>query len=198
MKAWSEVVMKKGDANTILVADSYYIDAAGRGYMLEKNVKFICAANPQRFLPVRDLIKKEVKKPTDWALAWREESKEVFVYVWDADEKIGKKCVISNAFAKWSTKPPAKAVPVYDEYGVAFDLVDSFNEGLTGRTFPHKKGGRNRRGELQALNDFYFSSILQNVINAYVDLGGSAADFRTHCRHLADELYQLASTWDDQ
>jgi hypothetical protein len=196
MQDWVGVVQRKGKDATMLVADSYYIDGASRANMLESGVKFLCASSSQRFRDLVSQIKVKVTKPGEWGAMWKENSGELFVHVWDENEAIGKKYVLTNAFTKQTSGGGIHKQPAYDEYSIMFSLCDRFNSKLHDCTFPHKKGGRNRRGEEQTLNDFYFSSILQNVFSAYIDLGGMDTDFKTHCTILADELYQLASTLD--
>ena len=43
-------------ADTILVFDSYYLEDAAREGLAAKNVKFVCAVNPQRFLTLTRVV----------------------------------------------------------------------------------------------------------------------------------------------
>ena len=68
--------------NTVLVFDSYYLDAAGRQGLRAKNIKFIGAVNPQRFPMLTTLVRHGVDRRGQWKGLWNEKRKELIVHVW--------------------------------------------------------------------------------------------------------------------
>ena len=179
------------------MADSYYLDHAGRALLQEKGVNFMCSVSGDRFHSLRDMVSDQVTKPGEWAGLWNDESNEAFFFVWDKNQNVGKKCVLTNAF-RCKAKRTAKAiVPVWDHYKVSFNLCDQFNRDLHDCTWPHRHVGGSRLGDLASVHDFIFSSILQNVQNAWLDKQGFSSEnftFQDICTRLADELYIKASS----
>ncbi len=101
---------------------------------------------------------------------------------------------MSNAFMKYSKKPSKYYIPAFDEYGITFKTCDQFNRALHDTTWPHRHGGGTSQGDLAAIHDFLFSSILQNTINAWSDIHSKSMDFKSFCMELADEIYEYANT----
>ena len=94
----------------------------------------------------------------------------VLIEYYDFDPNIKKKTVLSNAFVNSKKKPPAAAVPVFDEYEAAFAFCDKFNKGLYERCWPHKQGGHLWLGDLVNQHNFAMSCVLQNVFNVYCQI----------------------------
>jgi len=201
LKEWQEIFKDKGDPNTILVADSYYLDSIGRKILQDMGIKYICAVQASRFRKICDLLIPLVSRPGQWHGAWNETTKELFVYHWSPDTKVGKKFVITNAVQHLRKRPSKYMIPAYDVYKILFSLRDKFNRRLHDHCWPHKHGKGTTTGDKLSINDFYFSCILQNVNNAFVDLQGDGVEedtFEQFCIGLADELYEYASTVSDK
>ena len=102
---------------------------------------------------------------------------------------------MSNAFTCEIAKKKARhSIPGYDAYSAAFAACDKFNAGLAGHTFPHRHGGGTSYGEKQAVHDFCFSSLLQNVTAAYTKCTGRDTTYLAACVALADELFEFSAT----
>lgn len=197
VKEWAICVQEKGKKDSMLVCDSYYLDTAGRALLKELGIKFVCSVRGDRFWPLRDLVKFEVKKSGEWAGIWNKSSKELFVHVWDPNPDIGKKYVLSNAFQPHGKNATKLLIPAYDAYKVMFNTCDQFNRALHDCTWPHRHGGGKTPGAVGALHNFYFSAILQNVLTAHFELSSQKSeidDFKEATMKLADQLYLKATT----
>ena len=197
IKDWGQIVKKKGQEKTMLVADSYYLDASGKALLEEMNVKYVCSVQKQRFHKLVQVVQPSVTQPGQWDAMWNDTDKTLFVYFWDMREEVGKKYLLTNAFKKEAGKKLKYSVPGYDEYNHMFSTCDYFNKDLHDCSFPHKKGGKNRKGDLAQLNDFYFTSILMNIRNAWGSFHNDLPDFKSFCESLADQLYDKASNMSD-
>jgi hypothetical protein len=197
VQQWGTIVKNKGSETTILVCDSYYLDTLGRETLNEMDVQFICGVQANRFGTVSSLVKPLVQKPGEFQIAWNDDSEEIFVCHWTPAQSPGgslKKYVMSNAFKKYAKKPSKYYIPAFDEYGIMFKTCDQFNRNLHDATWPHRSGGGTSKGDLGALHDFLFSSILQNTMNAWLDIHSKSMDFKSFCTELADEIYEYANT----
>ena len=196
MAEWGKIIKDKGP-NTIIVADSYYLDNPGRDMLVKNDIQFICAINIDRFAALKAVVAPLVTKPGEMAAIFNEELQEVFVHVWDQDVNVGKKYVLSNAFRMEKKRKPKCSRPVWDEYKVSFGLADHFNRELHDCTWPHRHGGGITFGERTSIHDFWFSCILKNTQNVYFDLYPKfmqTYDFQEFCLELADEIYLLSQT----
>lgn len=194
---WATVVQDKGQPETVLVADSYYLDKTGRALLTDMEIPFICSIKEDRFSQLADMVKNKVEKPGEWAAVWNDDQEELFVYTWDTNKEVGKKFTLTNAFSKKAKRSRKGTIPAYDHYKVMFSTCDHFNRGLGDCTWPHRHGGGNAEGDLSCLSDFYFSSILQNVKTAWSVYHTEPSDFKTLCTQLADELYAHACSLKD-
>lgn len=192
MKEWGSIIKKKGHQHTILVADCYYLDGAGRQALKEMQVSFICSVASNRFHELVELVREKVTKPGEWAGQWNSQTSELFVHAWDTAEAIGKKYVLSSAFTQQQKRSSPYLIPAYDDYKVMFSLCDQFNRGLHDHTWPHRHGGGTRPGDLTCLFDFQFSCALQNAWNAYQCVHGHSEFFMTFCEELAKEMFTNA------
>lgn len=196
VKSWANVVQRLGDPNTLIVFDSYYLDATGRRYLVENNVKFVAAVTKERFANIFDKLKDKVERPGDWAGIHNPITRESAVYYWDKDENISKKLVISNALTKTTSRNCNENIPIYDIYQVTFKSCDIFNKSLHDRTWPHRHGGHSRCGDSGLQHNFALSCILQNVFNCYLDyhkIDPKTRNFVDMCIELSDAIYQYAN-----
>lgn len=128
-------------------------------------------------------------------LARNMENQEVLVHVWDTNADIGKKFCLSNAFTYSTTRSKQHLIPIYDAYKFMFSLCDHFNRGLHKRTWPFRHGGGTSYGDSAAIDDFHFSCIVQNVLNAHACLRLTPSrdiDFFEDCSSLADEIFSYS------
>ena len=71
---------------------------------------------------------------------------------------------------------------------------------MHGITWPHKHGGRSRLGDLAALRDFAFTSVLLNTFNAWrqiISIDIHEHSFQDMCLLLSDPLFEYGSTEHD-
>jgi hypothetical protein len=166
------------------------MDSVSRKVLIQKKVKYIGAVGTNRFGDVFDLVKSEVNRPGDIALAFSDSTQEVFTYHWDRDPKIKKKMVMGNALIHHrGKKQPKRSKPLYDEYSVTFSGCDQFNKRLSGCMWPHKKGGRDILGDKEKEDDFSFTCILLNSLFLFDEINNSCTSFESFCIQLADDLY---------
>lgn len=199
MTEWSNVIKSKGSKETILVADSYYLDTTGKKVLTDMKIAYLCSIQKSRFKEYIDMVKPKVTMPGEWSGIHNPNTKETLVYSWDDNTDIGKKYVISNAFTFKRERGSPTIIPLYDLYKLTFSVCDNFNRALHDRTWPHRHGGGTKMGALASLNDFYFSSILQNVLNSWFSLNpkyGVNYNFKETSIELADELYGYAVSID--
>lgn len=199
MTDWASLIIG-ADAidSTFLVADSYYLDRTGRKHLEELGIQFLCAIQSSRFKQMCDVVKSEVEKPGEWNVAWNEKKHHSLVFVWDTNQEIGKKFVLSNFFLLEDKKHPKNAIPLWDHYKICFSLCDRFNRELHDCTWPYRHGGGTRYGDFGAVHDFIFSSILENVNNAFFDIkkiDPTSMTFKELCERLSDELYVKSSSF---
>lgn len=196
MNLWADVIVKKGGHETMLVSDSYYLSREGLKSLQNRGINFVCSVQKQRFLAYVDFVKKFVRTPGDISIAYSQTENLTFAYHWDHDPNVGKKYCLTNAVTRTQGKPRTKILPVYDGYKLIFSVCDEFNRRFHDRTWPHRASGGGKPGEPAARMDFYFSSILQNTLNIWIDLKEKREDtpFEDFCLKLADELFQRSAT----
>jgi hypothetical protein len=126
------------------------------------------------------------------AVAWNEEKGEIFVHHWDIQSAVGKKYVISNAFQRHPTTRSTKGiVPAYDHYKQMFNSCDIFNRKLHDRKYPHRSGGRGKRGEAGHVHKFILSVMLQNIFNLHKSVSDCPLyndSFKDNCLLLSDDI----------
>ena len=69
-------------------------------------------------------------------------------------------------------------------------MCDRFNAGLHGHTWPFKRGGKGINGEFGRQHDFIMGCLLQNTINAWMELNNSVVGRQQFFLTLADELFK--------
>lgn len=164
-------------------------------------MKYLCAVQKSRFKNLCNMLSPMVTKPGLWEGAWNESTNELFVYHWS--NTAGKKYVLTNALRHERRTPSKFMIPAYDGYKMLFSLCDKFNRRLHHHCWPHRHGGGEMMGDVLSINDFYFSCVLQNVNNAWIDLNVDADDFeeptfKQFCLDLSEALYVYALHMDDQ
>ena len=91
----------------------------------------------------------------------------ILVHYYDVDARLGRKCVLTNAYTQYSRPHDKTVVPVYDDYHVLFDKCDKYNRRLYHCTWPHKSGGRDVLGDCGSQHNFAMLCVLQNVLNSW-------------------------------
>ena len=188
MAEWGEIVKKKSnEGKTVLVADSYYLDEAGRAALKELEVPYICAVQAKRFHILTNQAKKHVSKAGESIFLWNKKEHELLAHYYSPEPKIGRKFVLSNAYKKEEGTTRANYLPGCDDFAIMFSTCDHFNCSLVDRTWPHRCSSGTRR-----LHDFYMTSILLNVMNVWRTVqGGDSMDvsWKDFMVGLADELW---------
>lgn len=202
VKKWVESIRRKDpelNKLCILCFDSYYLDNTSRLLLRDESQPYIASAKSHFFGEIYDRVKEFVSKPGEYKGVWRvvpnENATECFVYAWDKNEDVGKKCVLSNAFIKQDKRGDEFTVPVYDDYKSMFAMCDKFNRQLHDRKWPHRAGGRDTMADDGTQDAFALASILQNTFNSYRVLNSidfTDYNFKNYCLELADSLYAYA------
>ena len=84
-------------------------------------------------------------------------------------------------------------IPVYDHYSCMYAACDRFNRNMHDRKWPHKTGGKNKKGEEGLQNSFAWSCLLQNIFNAHDSIkkiSNKSYEFESYCLKLSEELYE--------
>jgi hypothetical protein len=188
MKRWGEMIkrLKRRD-NTILVADSYYLDQVSFMAMRDMQVDYICALQVCRFQYLAAKARQHAKKPGKTALLYNADNTETFCHHWYADSRIGKKYVMSNCLIPQFGTTSRKWIPGCDDFTIFFNYCDHFNNGLVERVSPHRSSSC-----AHALRDFHFSCLLLQVYYVYLTLNKlEKANVSYTCvmLKLADKLY---------
>lgn len=197
IQQWINVVKRLGNPHTLLTMDSYYLDKLGKKHLTDNKVKYIAAITEGKFKNFTDVLEPKLAKPGDWAGLYHPELSECVIHYWSQDNNIGKKFVISNSIKKVNKFTSRNIVPVYDLYKLTFAACDKFNLGLCDCTWPFRKGGNVKTGDLGVQNDFLFSCILQNVFQCHRELCTRPCEnsnFESLCLELADSLYEFSDT----
>jgi hypothetical protein len=87
MKKWVTIVsnLKIIAHNTILVADSYYLDQTGHYFLDELEVYYLCAVQACHFSRLVEIAKEHCKKPGKTTILHNEDSNETFIQFWYPD-----------------------------------------------------------------------------------------------------------------
>ncbi len=194
---WSNIVLQKGQDETLLTMVSYYMDNLSKQLLTDKGVKYIAAFTANRFNPIMTELKHKLTKEEDWYAIHNPETKHSVTYYWSSNEKLGKKWVMSNACEYQVSRSKTEGVPLYDLYGATFSVCDNFNRRLQDRTWPHKKGGYRKSGCKGKEFDFILSCILHNTFEYFFDINrlpSDSIDFCDNCLLLAHQLFSYANT----
>ena len=196
VKIWCNIIKSYPNDHPMLLFDSYYMDNTAKVVLEESGVSYLASFNPHRFQVITPLLEAEVKKEGEWACLYEPESHHSIVHYWSPNKSMGKKWVMGNACTKTRYPNQRGNVPLYDDYGKNYAACDHYNRSLYEKSWPHKKGGRKRMGALGAQQNFIFTCILVNTINAFNEMekrGHENFDYRRYCVDLADELFRSTS-----
>jgi hypothetical protein len=187
---WGKIVKEHStDDATILVADSYYLDRAGRQILHGIEVPFICAVQACRFNTLAKRARKIAHHAGKTALLYCWELHEMFVTHW-YPEPLGQKFVLSNAFTASEGNTRKGWVPGCDDFSIMFNVCDQYNRSLHEKSWPHRC-----QTAPQQQHNFLFTCILMNTYHAYLDaqhLRPENLDYKSFGEQLADELYTFA------
>jgi hypothetical protein len=195
VQSWAGVVRRLGSPHTLLVFDSYYLDSTGKDILNATGVKYIGAMQAKRFTKFSSVLTPKVDKAGEYAGLHNPRTSETVLLYQSPDTRIGKKFVMTNAFQKVNQKHHGHTMPIYDHYNRAFSYCDRFNKALYNRSWPFRRGGRNRSGHLGTVHDYFLSCILQNTFNFIHEIKmipHQYFHFQNMCFELSDNLYQYA------
>ncbi len=147
---WVNIILNDDDANTLLVFDNYYYSQGVRNLLVEKEVLHIAACKDTSFRDMITVMEPRVQPVGSYAIAWKEDTSEIFVAHHHADARLGLRYCGGTAYQKVNNKAPIKQryiIPGSDLYNVAFDVCDKFNTNINKHKYPHKGGGRGRMGD---------------------------------------------------
>jgi hypothetical protein len=196
-----DVPFRPLDANLVLVFDNYYMSNATRNLVLGRNQKICASCKVNTFNDLSAVVAVEVANPGEHYALCNPNSGEIFVGVWDPDERIGKKFCLTNAY-DWVVAPAPnnlsylkEMIPGYDLYKTIFNLVDRVNYYIGNTKFPHKSGGKNHPGRKGHEHKFAMMCIMKNIQSAMNVLRPEEyPTLSSLCNHLSIELYTWAST----
>lgn len=80
-------------------------------------------------------------------------------------------------------------LPVYDHYSCMYFACDRFNRSLHDRRWPHKTGGKNKKGEEGLQNSLAFLQYYRIPSTLIIRLKKDY-DFQKNCLELSDSLYE--------
>jgi hypothetical protein len=191
LKRWGEVIQRLSNrSNTILVADSYYLDQVSFMALRDMEVDYICALQACRFDFLAKKARENAKKPGKTALLYNADHTETFCHHWYADSRLGRKYVMSNCLVPQFGSTSRKWIPGCDDFAIFFNYCDHFNNGLVEKTFPHRSASC-----AHALRDFLFSCVLLQVYYVYLTLNKlnrEEVPYTDVMLTLADQLYEYS------
>lgn len=196
VRKWAQIIKQYEKNDTLLTFDSYYLCNASRVVLNELSVKFVASFNVNRFRDLKGLMSSKVNNPGDWTAVYHPGRLESIVYHWSNDDVVGKKWVMSNCCEKHVLSKNINSLPLFDLYKKTFNICDLFNTSLSGKSWPHRKGGYTRFGAQGAQHDFIFTCILINTVNTWSELSQvnhKNVNFQEAYLQLADELFMSVS-----
>jgi hypothetical protein len=197
IEAWADVVKRLGNADTLLTMDSYYLTADGKDILHRMGVKYLAAVTSVRFKSFHDYLSSKVTVQGQWAAIHNPTTSVTVLYNWSSNESIGKKMIMSNAFKITPSPQVNYNIPLFEHYKQSFRACDRFNEKLHDRSWPHRKGGFCKLGDLGTQHNYMLSSILQNTFNCYRNCAGRRVEnqsFQDCCERLSDEIFMYSSS----
>ena len=166
---WADLMMSY-HPKSVLIADSYFLDLAGRRHVQEKSANIICAMNPSRVSDLDKYIKTGITDSGQTNYAYNQTTNESACYHWSTDTKIGKKLVLTTAFKKVSKSTKKGALPAFDHYKGGFQGCDNFNRAIHGRTWPFRSGSAGKEGINGNIFNYHFTALLINTWHVYCAL----------------------------
>ena len=191
---WATVgapVLSNGKKPT-MIADSFYLDAAGLQFLQQSQIPFVCALSSVRFPGLFRMAERELHRTESKNLKWiafkNTANNLRFVYR-QTDASRTPKIVISNAFTNGASRGAAY-IPIWDEYGYAASACDEFNKQLAGRYWPFR-----RMGWMKGIDDLAFTASLIDIFNLYRSTTQQGSyNTQLAMRDLAFSLYKHAQT----
>lgn len=198
MRDWTEIVREKSSQeSTILTADSYYLDATSRNYMLDLaeehggSIPYLCAVQPCRFPIPATRANNMAHHAGSTAILYCEGLHEMFVTHW-YPPPLSRKYVLTNAFTAEDSYPrtPTIFIPGTDHFSLMFNLCDKFNRSIHGKTWPYRC-----LTAAQQQYNFLLSCVLLNCYHVYLyqhNLTYATLSYKDFAISLADELFFYA------
>jgi hypothetical protein len=118
-----------------LVADSYYLDRAGRKLLLDNGAKFLVAVKKRNFKCLADRL--PIEKGGKWHALYNETTGELFVHVFDS--ALGHKYLLTNALSLSRLKAKKDDRPGWDEYKFSFNVCDQMNLAMADHYWPFRR-----------------------------------------------------------
>ena len=176
--------------------DSYYGTVEALQYLRGLQQPFIWAVNPQRILPLVDLISDRVRESGQMAFAVREldfarQRPELLSCFWSKDSKKGKRYTITNYLKKVDHKRRGGYIPGFMEYEETFAACDKFNRRLHDKSWPHRYAAGVYSVEILAGHDFLFTSALVNMHHLWKTIdwkNRKSLSFKAFTQQLAEEI----------
>lgn len=126
-------------AQTTICFDAHYNNT--RTILLQNEMKFSGAVKSGRLKALVNKVQHLVTKPGEFGSLYSPTTNELFTLCWDENQNLGKKMVLTNALHRFEgCRHPRFDVPGYSPHGIMFSGCDRFNQYLSGRMWPFKRG----------------------------------------------------------
>lgn len=197
MKEWTDIVLKLGITDyTLMTFDSYYTSRKSIELLQSlPGILYLGSIQENKFSPVAGLISDKVTEPKEHESVWNPKTNQIVQCAWAPKDKLGKKFTIANCFRYIEDGPDtSEMMYLHDLYKVTFKDCDIFNRNLNHRCWPFRCGGGGRFGEHLRRMDFFFSSVLQNVHNLWMNAdfeNRSEVTFHDIMVQLADAIFSM-------
>jgi hypothetical protein len=154
---------------SILVADGYYPDVAGRRYCKNNEKLYIFKVSKKRFpeLFAKAYQAIDINNRDDFVVLYSEETNEHFMfYISYQGKKVKQKGILTNAFLN-TTAPKKYLAPntIKIAYRTYFNFNDRFNLFLCDRYWPYKRNYWEAN-----YDDFFFAVAQMNIYTLYHEL----------------------------
>lgn len=192
---WVNVIEKFEDNAVILFIDSYYHSQAVHNKLVEGNIKYAAASTANSFGNLCKVLESKVRAQGKYAIAWKENTTELFAHYFSPDNRLGRKFVLTTAYEIEEGRLPntkRKHIPGIDLYSKGFNICDNFNHNLANTSYPHKTGGNTRYGVEGQTHKYMLAVLLQNIFAMFDAQHPNAVlphSNKSRCSLLAKELY---------
>ena len=204
VRRWGHVIKSIGgtdeshrDQKCILAFSSCIMDEETRRYLREERLPY--AASAQDVQSNADLVFVLENTIDEHRAIYNESSEELFVYNYDGKKGARKKYLLSFGLIRSEDSTEInrhlEVIPGYSVYDSMLETCATFNSGLGGKSWPHRRGGGRCAGSAGSVHDFLFACLLQNTCNLHSDLGRAterAISFKEKCIALSDQILDYA------
>jgi hypothetical protein len=183
-------IINRQGVDTILIADSYYLDFDSRKYLQEQNIRYLCAVHPKRFSHIFKDISDKVKNPGDYKMKYNKQKNELGVVFLREDEtgSRSKKLLLTTALkVNKNLSHPPLAPPGAFVYNKTFGTCDLFNNIASKHTWPFRRGDFKRN-----IDEFFFLTLIINIYSLMQEVVQDKRPFVKFCRDEAQNLLETA------